>query len=505
MEQPRGAAGPVVRTGQGRVEGRWSGDIAAFLAMPYAAPPVGELRFAPPQRPAPWEGTRPADRPGIAAVQAPFPPETAIGRIFPQPLPGQGEDCLTVNVWTPAKDPGDRLPVMVWLHGGGFLIGAGSAPHYAGTELARRGDVVVVSLNYRLGALGYLHVPEHTTEANFGLQDQIAALEWVQENIRAFGGDPDSVTLFGQSAGAYSILALGTVPHARRLFTRAIVQSAPIDEDHHGPDRAAEVTALFLDAAGIPGGDLHDLRALSVDRLLHAQNETVRRWHQPDFGASPFAPVADGGLLTTPPGRAALAGSLDHIELMIGCTTEEALFFPEVTALWDTDEAPRLPKDAAAYLRHAAQHPGEPPARLLSRVITDTFAAHHFDIAEHRATTARPAYVYQWRHPCTGWYGRLGACHCAELPFLFGNVADWRTSALLEGTDPWDIRYLTEHTQNAWTAFARSGDPDPAGTLGWTPYTSDTRTVLALDTPVKLLTTRTAVTSSHRDAPVPVT
>ncbi|GAA4524250.1 carboxylesterase/lipase family protein [Amycolatopsis samaneae] len=471
---------PVVSVEAGAVRGYRDGRVAAYLGIPYAAPPVGRSRFAAPEPPACWDGVRPAGHAGPAPIQ---PAEGAPGGVVPAALPGTSEDCLTVNVWTPAADAGDRLPVLVWLHGGGFATGAGSAACYSGLELARRGDVVVVTLNYRLGALGYLHVPGAEPAANFGLLDQVAALEWVRDNIAAFGGDPDRVTVAGQSAGGCSILALATMPRARSLFARAVLQSAPFEMDGHDLALAAEATRIFCASAGV-GEDVEALRSLTTEQVLAAQLETSRHWPAPSYADRAFVPVVDGAVLTTAPGRAALAGSFDGIDLMIGCTAAEGLFFPEAQSLWTAGEAPRLTGDLAGeYARLAAARPADPPARVLGQVITDRFVAGSFDLAEHRARTGAPAHVYWWRRPGDGPDGRFGAAHCAELPFLFGTLDAWRGSPLLGGTGE-EHRYLVERTQNAWLSFAATGDPDPGGELGWRPYTTDDRLALAFDVPV---------------------
>ncbi|MFD9895800.1 carboxylesterase/lipase family protein [Amycolatopsis sp. NPDC059027] len=474
---------PVVTIETGAVRGCRDGRVAAFLGIPYAAAPLGALRFAAPERPASWEGVRPADRPGPAPIQS---LAGVPGGAVPAALPGTSEDCLTVNVWTPAAERGDRLPVLVWLHGGGFATGAGSAACYSGRELAHRGDVVVVTVNYRLGALGYLSLPGQRPGANFGLLDQVAALEWVRDNVAAFGGDPARVTVAGQSAGACSILALATMPHARSLFGRAVLQSAPFTMDGHDLARAEEATKIFCSCAGV-GEDIEALRSLSAEQVLAAQLETARRWDAPSYEDRAFVPVVDGTVLTTAPGRAALAGSFDGIDLMIGCTADEGLFFPEAQSLWATGEPPRLTGDLAEeYARLAAARPADPPARVLGQVITDRFVAGSFDLAEHRARTGAPAHVYWWRRPGDDADGRLGAAHCAELPFLFGTFDAWQGSPLIGGTAE-EHRYLVERTQTAWLSFVATGNPDPDGVLGWRPYTTGDRLALAFDVPVETM------------------
>ncbi|MCK2241686.1 carboxylesterase/lipase family protein [Crossiella sp. S99.1] len=428
------AAMTTVSITSGALRGVLSSGVRAHLGVPYAAPPLGDLRFAAPAPVLPWAGVRDATAPGLAAVQDPAP-----SRLVPKAVPGFGEDCLTVNVWAPEQAEG--LPVLVWLHGGLFQLGSASAACYSGEHLAHRG-VVVVGVNYRLGALGYLRTPEG--EGNFGLQDQLAALEWVRDNIGAFGGDPDQVTVAGQSAGAYSILALATLPRARGLFRRVILQSTPFDVDSGHEDRAILTADLFRTAAGIPDGDLAALRALSIEQVLAAQLEAAREWRTIAPGSPTFIPYVDGQVLTTAPGAAAIAGGLDHLDLMIGCTAGERI-------------------------------DGLPP-----HIPPDAFAAHFvtgsFRLAEHRAEVGRPVPFFWWR-----WPDDDGVYHCAELPYVFGTLAAFAGSPLLGGT-PDQQAELVEAAQTAWIGFVRTGDP------GWPGYTLADRQAMAFDLPAELVT-----------------
>ncbi|MFB6931325.1 carboxylesterase/lipase family protein [Streptomyces chartreusis] len=452
---------PVTTTDSGSVRGRRRAGVASFLGVPYAAPPVGELRFAAPTRPQPWDGVGDATAAGPASVQ-----EQSAGELVPKVVPATDEDCLTVNVWTPAVKLDEGLPVIVWLHGGGFAVGSASARCYGGEELARRG-AVVVGVNYRLGALGYLYLPEEAAvdgiRANFGLLDQMRALEWVRDNVAAFGGDPARVTVVGQSAGAYSILALGAMERARPLFHRAVLQSAPFAVDDHDIDVAEDTTSVFLKAAGIAGGGRAELLGLSAAQILRAQQETFDRFTGTGHLDRPFVPVVDGETLTVKPAQAAFEGSLDSVDLLVGCTAEERLFFPQDGSLSGS---------------------GREQARRIGAQIDDLFTEGVFRLGEHRALVGRPARLFWWRWPSGGSEG-LGACHCAELPFLFGDLDQWADSAFLRHGTADDHAYLVDAVQGAWVSFSETGDPDPDGTLGWTPYTVDGRETLVFDVPVE--------------------
>lgn len=419
----------------GALRGLLTSGVRAHLGVPYAAPPVGELRWAAPAPVIPWTGVRDATRPGPAALQNP-----KSSRLVPKAVPGFGEDCLTVNVWAPEHAEG--LPVLVWLHGGLFQLGSASAACYSGEHLARRG-VVVVGVNYRLGALGYLRTPDGA--GNFGLQDQLRALEWVRDNVAAFGGDPDQVTVAGQSAGAYSIVALVSMPGAAGLFRRAILQSTPFSVDTGDEDRAKLAASLFCTAAGIPDGELTALRALSAEQVLAAQLAAAKEWQSIAPGAPTFIPHTDGQVLPVKPGLAAASGSMDHLDLMIGCT--------------DGERVDGLP-------------PHIPP-----RAFAAHFTAGSFGLAEHRAEVGKPAHFYWWRWPDDG----NGVYHCAELPYVFGTLDAFAGSPLLAGT-PERQRELVEIAQTAWVGFVRHGDP------GWPGYTLEDRQAMAFGLPSELIT-----------------
>ncbi|GAA3607833.1 carboxylesterase family protein [Nonomuraea rosea] len=381
------------------------GAATAFLGIPYAR----AERFAAPRRTR-WDGELDAVRPGPAAPQ---PRASRLERVLG---PGgdlrQDEDCLSLNVWTPG---GSGLPVLVWLHGGGFLTGSGAQAWYDGTLLAERGRMVVVTVNYRLGALGYLYLTPEFAPANAGLLDQIAALNWVKENIAAFGGDADRVTLAGQSAGALSALALPRHPAGRDLFRQVILQSTPTGVRPYSVGDAAGIGQILLDVLGLRLGDAERLRTLPLDDLLTAQGEVVRRTARPHELAPPFHLVAAGGVpadLTT--------GAREEAPTLIGTSRDEArAFLPQAAAELTT----RLFRDGS--LRLAGQ--------------------------------ARSAHVYQfdWSPPGSPF----GACHCIELPFVFGNLHAWHAAPMLAGAEPAQLDRLVADVQRAWAAFVHDGSP----------------------------------------------
>src|SRR5690348_10697779 len=297
----------LVETRRGRVRGQAEAGLAVFRGLPYARPPVGPLRFAPPEPPPAWTGTRDATRFAPSASQN----GALIGPVMSLGIGRTAEDCLYLNVWTPAADR-RRRPVMVWIHGGAFVLGSGSQMLYDGATLARRGDVVVVTINYRLGAFGFLRLCERFGQrlpatGNEGLLDQIAALEWVRDEIAAFGGDPGNVTLFGESAGAMSVATLLGTPRARGLFRRAILQSGAANFVRSA-ERADAVTASLLERLGISRTDAPRLRDVPAAALLEAQQQVLLGGGSDGRMALPFAPVVDGDLLAEHPLDAIRAG-----------------------------------------------------------------------------------------------------------------------------------------------------------------------------------------------------
>jgi para-nitrobenzyl esterase len=474
-------AAPRLETRSGVVEGRRTDGVCRFHGVPFAAPPVGALRWAPPVREAPFAEMRDGTRPAPAAPQRP----SALMRMLGMDDATQSEDCLTLEAWTPEPDPRARRPVLVWLHGGGFTAGAGSLPAFDGAHLARR-DVVVIAPNYRLGALGFLCVEERDgggLSANFGLQDQIAALAWVREHAAPLGGDPDQVTVFGESAGAMSIGALLGAPAARGLFRRAILQSGAA-HNVSPPTAGRRIAGLFRDALaarGADGGDLAAWRALPVSAVLDAQQRVIdESWRHVDGLA--FQPVADGAVLPRQPLASVAAGDTRSVSLLVGTNLDEwnlfALTDAKLASLDDEGVVRRFlrappdpaapPETRAALARRAlevyrqARKPTATASELWLAMQTDrVFRLPAIRLLEAQGGHAPCfSYLFTWRSPALD--GRLGACHGVEIPFVFGTHRDERAARLV-GEGP-DADRLAERMQDAWLSFARRGDP------GWPAY-----------------------------------
>jgi para-nitrobenzyl esterase len=482
------AMSEIVETTAGKIEGTYKNGLHKFAGVPFAAPPTGSRRWLPPEPVARWSGVRPAQKFATTAPQNPM----AIPVLNPpQPEP-QDEDCLYLNIWTPGLD-NTRRPVMFWIHGGGFTSGSGSTLAYNGRTLAKRGNTVIITTNYRLGALGFLNLNEITggkipATGNEGLLDQAFALGWVRDNIAAFGGDPDNVTIFGESAGGMSVACLLAMPKAKGLFHKAILQSGAA-HTIYSKEQATHAATILLDILGTAPDDIDGLQSLSTKQLLAAQQELVAKgldWKS-GLGVLPFQPVVDGEVLPQPPLEAIANGSAKNIPVMIGTTSQEwKLFAVMDQQLPAMDEAKLLrrcqrlvPAEAAPNLiaayRKALPKSGlaNTPAELFTAIQTDRL----FRIPAIRLAEAQrqyqPVYVYlfTWTSPYMG--GALGACHALELGFLFGTLEETFSGSKLPGADT-----LAKNLQDAWLAFARTGNPSSDSLGKWPPYGDSRETML---------------------------
>ncbi|MEO5876396.1 MAG: carboxylesterase/lipase family protein [Streptosporangiaceae bacterium] len=460
---------------QGKIVGVAERGVARYLGLPYAAPPFGRNRFLPPQPVRPWDGVRDAREFGPTVPMAPYRPplDVILGETI---VPG--EECLNLNVWAPVE--AQAAPVMVWIHGGAFRNGSGRREVYDGATFARDG-VVCVTLNYRLGVEGFAHLPGAVD--NRGLLDQIAALQWVRDNIAAFGGDPGNVTVFGESAGGMSVTTLLSLDLG--LFHRAIAQSGA-GHIAQAPEDALKVTTEIArrlgvtpDAAGLAAIDPWDvIPAQSAVATEIAGIPDPARWGPTTVAnAMPFMPVLDGTLFTRRPIDAIAAGAGRDVAVLTGTTTEEFRLFLAPTGLTKL-----LTVDLAAGFMAAmgidpavaeVYRQGE-PGDILCEVLTDFF----FRVPAIRLAEARPAHTWMYEFAWASDQHGLGACHALELPFVFDSLVSGGGTELVGHHPPQDLANAMHH---AWVAFATTGDP------GWAPYDTDTRKVMVFDAPGTLV------------------
>jgi para-nitrobenzyl esterase len=472
--------GTTSGTFRGVVNNEGTRPVHVFKGMRYGADTGGANRFRPPQPVEPRVGVQDATE---FAPSCPQPPGRPAGWL---PEPSLGEDCLAVNVWTPALGDGGSRPVMVWLHGGGFELGSGSWAFYDGSALARRGDVVVVTVNHRLGIFGYLHLEEVAGEryagsGNAGMLDIVAALEWVRDNIAAFGGDPGNVTIFGESGGGAKTSYLLASPMAKGLFHRAAIQSGaalrtmPVQ-------RATKSAGHALAALGIDASKIEQLHEVPYERLLDVQ--TGRNMEGKAKRGLRLSPVVDGGFLTAEPAEALASGSAGPVPVIVGTNRDEATFFgnrnPAARADADLDEAglrerlAHLGDNLDAMLDAYRQgRPGATPQELLIAVLSDQMMrVPSIRLAEQViAGNTAPVYMYLF---CYG-PPPMGATHGLEIPFVFDNINE---ASLMK----WSAskQRLADAMSDAWIAFARTGDPSSSG-LDWPAYEIPERATMIFD------------------------
>jgi para-nitrobenzyl esterase len=475
----------VVETESGKLNGSYEGGLFVFKGIPYAEPPVGDLRWLPSKVHKPWSGIREAKEFGSIAPQ----PPTSLQMIheFEVPEP-QSEDCLFLNVWTPILEREARLPVMVWIHGGAFSMGSGSQPMYQGGKLASRGNLVLVTLNYRLGMLGFLNLKELTggkipATGNEGLLDQVAALEWVRDNISAFGGDPKNVTIFGESAGAMSIGCLLAMPTAQGIFQRAIMESA-VGEMARPLQASVKVAETFLRIAGLQGENVKSLRSLTTRELLSIHTDLAMTT---GGGLAPAIPVADGIIMPRMPLEAIKDGSAKNIPVIVGSNLDEWKLFAAVAPNPEVKDEDALTKRLQRLVpekhipslietyKKALTKRGSPvnPTEIWSAVQSDMmFRLTALSVVTSQCANNQAAYnyVFTWKSPAMN--GKLGACHALEIGFLYGTYDN-----MFCGTGP-EVEKLARKMQDAWTAFARSGNPSCEGLGEWPQYCKNKKTMI---------------------------
>ncbi len=472
----------VVRTRQGAVRGSMADGVAVFKGIPYAAPPFGPNRFQPPRPAESWDGVREALNYGPTAPKAPYVPP--FDMLIPE-VAIPGEDCLNLNIWSPDLEQA-RLPVMVWIHGGAFANGSGSVPGYDGTRFARDG-VVCVTINYRLGADGFIYLGDGI--ANLGLLDQIAALTWVQENIAAFGGDPHNVTIFGESAGGMSAATLMAMPRATGLFRRVIAQSgaahyviSPATAQRIG-QYLAEKLGVEPKRAAIAGIPINSLTQAQQElRAEVSKNPDPARWGEVAANMMPFDPVIDGDLLLVHPIDSIAAGAGANVDILVGNNADEFRLYLVPTGMINAVTEDTLSRAVAAYglpvaetlATYRATHWDATPGELLATIATDWFyRIPAIRMAEaHAQQSAGATYMYEFAWQPPTFDGRLGACHALELPFVFDNL-DKKGFEGLMGTDP--PQQVADAMHAAWVAFATGGNP------GWPQFDLKRRATMRFD------------------------
>ena len=479
----------IVTTRNGKVQGEDLSGLHVFRGIPFAAAPTGARRWTAPEAPAPWSGTRDATKFGYAAPQNPVMLSALAAMKIEQE---QSEDCLFLNVWTPAVDRA-RRPVMVWIHGGAFTIGSGAQAIYDGSSLARRGDIVVVTINYRLGPLGFLRLADVTggriaSTGNEGILDQIAALTWVRDNIENFGGDPENVLIFGESAGGMSVGTLLGMPAARGLFHKAIPQSGAC-HTASSVARANRVAERVISRLGASASNVDSLYALTPAQLLKGALLADGVTPDPELGMA-YHPVADGVVLPRKPIDMVAEGSAAGVAVMVGSTLDEwklfAVMDPGLARLDRAGLVARLSRrldgrseEMVSAYEAARSSRGESTssAELFSAIESDrVFRMPGVRLAETQGAQESRTYSYMftWRSPAMG--GILGSCHALELGFVFG-TNQLPGMSQFSGTGA-VVEKIEHQMQNAWLAFARCGNPSNESIGDWPGYTEARRATM---------------------------
>jgi para-nitrobenzyl esterase len=456
----------IVESAYGKLQGEQIDGVFAWKGVPFAKPPVGSLRFRAPELPDSWEGIRDATSFSPVAPQT----QREIMEFFGNDVSNMNEDCLYLNVWSPGADNKKR-PVMVWIHGGAFVSGSGSSSWYDGASFAAQGDVVVVTINYRLGILGFLHLgeiggAEYATSGNCGILDQVAALKWVQDNIAAFGGDPNNVTVFGESAGAMSIGVLLGFPSAQGLFHKAILQSGAA-ANVHSAATATKVAGHLLAALQVEQTNLSKLEELPVEQLIQASDLVP---------AMSLGPVIDGISLPRHPEEAVADGSVKDVSILIGTNKDEynifSVFDPEwknadetkVTKLFEKTFGPLVPVISNTL---AANKPLS--QELFNKILTTSIFTYPAQkLSELQVKQGAPVWMYRFDWETKVFGGALKATHALEIPFVF-NTLQMPNTENFTGSSP-DRQLVADQMHQAWINFARNGNPNTENLPEWPRY-----------------------------------
>lgn len=508
----------IVETTAGKVRGYTRNGIYTFKGIPYGATTAGKARFLPPAKPTPWTGVRSSMQYSYVCPQGPRAgwanDEEAWMFSWDDGIPG--EDCLRANIWTPANDNKKR-PVMVWLHGGGFQAGSGQElKSYDGERLSRRGDVVLVSLNHRLGVLGHLNLSaygeSYAGSGNLGMLDLVAALEWVRDNIRNFGGDPANVTIFGQSGGGGKVSTLMAMPSAKGLFHRAIVQSGSMTRGS-SVERSGKIAADVLAELGLSGSEVSQLQELPYQKLIEAGGAVQRKNARPGLpnirrmaDTLVWAPVVDGTVLPRHPFDPDAPALSAQVPMLVGTVLNEFLNginHPEYEIMTMDDVKKRVTdmfgeKSSQIIEVFQQAHPKEKPFDILSRIAASSVRQGAVTQCERKAAqAAAPAYLYwfTWETPVLD--RRPRAFHCAELAFCFDNTERCEN---MTGNGP-EARHLAAQVSDAWIHFARTGNPNHPGLPAWPAFTAEKCPTMVFDSPCETKTNPDTTERKAADQP----
>jgi para-nitrobenzyl esterase len=491
----RAAGAPVATTTAGKVRGVTSEGVHIFKGVPYGANTGGVNRFMPPKAPVPWQGERDALAYGLSTPQSdpnvkrpPAASSALSGEFSDKP---EGEDCLVLNVWTRGLRDDGKRPVMFWIHGGGFQTGSGSSPGYDGTNLCKRGDVVVVTINHRLNVMGFAYLgelggAEFANTGNVGMLDIVHALRWVRDNIENFGGDPGRVMIFGESGGGRKVGTLLAMPEAKGLFHRAVIQSGPTIRVVTREDATFAIKAV-MDELALPHKDFRKLQEVPLDKLMPAFLAASRK-HRFNHSVTGFAPVVEGSILPQHPFHPTASAVMPEIPLIVGTNrTEMTLMLSGDDAAFKLDETGlqartrELLGDSTASVIEVYRRtvPNATPSELFFLIVSDNrYCAPIMKIAERRAALGKApvyAYYFAWETPVQG--GRLKSPHALEISFAFDNT---ERSARFTGGGARPAA-LADKMSDAWIAFARGGEPNTGKLPKWTPYTAAQRATMVFN------------------------